>query len=134
MFKKHDLIIFAAAAVLAAAALLMYFTCFDTPGLLVRVSVDSVIVGTYPLNSKTGEVTITEIIGYTGGHCTMRTGDGYASMESAECPDHICVRHSKISRTGECIICMPNRVILEIISPENTSATDSDNNVDAISE
>ena len=40
----------------------------------------------------------------------------------ADCPDQICVHTAEISKDGGSIICLPNRIVLEIISevPENT--------------
>lgn len=40
--------------------------------------------------------------------------DKEVDVTEASCPDKICVRQSPISRTGETIVCMPNRVIVTI--------------------
>lgn len=41
------------------------------------------------------------------------------SMESADCPDQICVHHIPISGAGESIICLPHKLAVEITgSPE----------------
>ncbi len=37
-------------------------------------------------------------------------------MESASCPDQICVRHKPASKDGETIICLPNQVFIEVAS------------------
>lgn len=39
---------------------------------------------------------------------------GQVFMKAAECPDQICVRHKPISKDGESIVCLPNRVVVEI--------------------
>jgi len=39
--------------------------------------------------------------------------NGCISMQSAECPDKLCVKQGKISNIGS-IICLPNKVIIEI--------------------
>ena len=61
--------------------------------------------GTFPLN---------------GGSNVLVIRDGCAFMESADCPDRICVRQGRISRTGEVITCLPNRltVTVEVASEE----------------
>ena len=41
--------------------------------------------------------------------------DGKAFMETATCPDGICVSHRPISRVGESIVCLPHRVIVKVI-------------------
>ena len=37
-------------------------------------------------------------------------------MEEADCPDQICVRHKPVEKNGESIICLPNRVFVEVQS------------------
>lgn len=41
--------------------------------------------------------------------------DGLVYMESADCPDQICVNTGKISLLNQTIICLPNRVVVEIV-------------------
>ncbi len=55
--------------------------------------------GTFPLN---------------GGSNVLVIRDGCAFMESADCPDRICVRQGRISRTGEVITCLPNRLTVTV--------------------
>lgn len=42
------------------------------------------------------------------------TGRGSAYMKWADCPDQICVHHRPVSKNGENIVCLPNRVVVEI--------------------
>ena len=41
-----------------------------------------------------------------------------AYMLEATCPDQLCVRQGSISRVGETIVCLPNRVVVEITGKE----------------
>ena len=41
-------------------------------------------------------------------------------MTSADCPDHLCVKQKAISKEGESIICLPNKVIVEVDSAVNS--------------
>ena len=44
---------------------------------------------------------------------------GKVSMTDADCPDLICVRHKAISKEEDgAIICLPHKVIVEIVSGE----------------
>lgn len=36
------------------------------------------------------------------------------SMKNASCPDKICVKHKRISKNRETIVCLPNKVVVEI--------------------
>ena len=40
--------------------------------------------------------------------------DGIANMYEANCPDQICVDHASISKNGETIVCLPNKVVVTI--------------------
>ena len=45
--------------------------------------------------------------------------DGKAYMETATCPDGICVNHNPIFRDGESIVCLPNGVVVTIIKNDD---------------
>lgn len=40
--------------------------------------------------------------------------DGVVFVESANCKNQVCVKTGKICKKGESIICLPNKVIVEI--------------------
>ncbi|MCR5800175.1 MAG: NusG domain II-containing protein [Lachnospiraceae bacterium] len=40
---------------------------------------------------------------------------GSVYVREADCPDRICVHHVRINRTGETIVCLPHRLVVEII-------------------
>ena len=40
--------------------------------------------------------------------------DGSVHMEEAVCPDHLCIRRGAIRYAGDSIICLPNKVVVEI--------------------
>lgn len=46
---------------------------------------------------------------------------GMVVVEDADCKDQICVRHKPISSRGESIICLPHRLVVEIVGGENTA-------------
>lgn len=47
-------------------------------------------------------------------HNTVKIKNGEVFMQSADCKNQICVKTGKISKSGETIICLPNKVIVEI--------------------
>lgn len=51
--------------------------------------------------------------------------DGEISMIQSSCPDKICVRHRAISMTGENIICLPHKLVIEI-------SADKERNIDGV--
>ena len=45
---------------------------------------------------------------------TVEIKDGAVTVTNADCKNQICVNHAAITKKGESIICLPNRVIAEI--------------------
>ncbi len=158
IFKKADIIIYAAILLLAAAAFLLYFHLHKDTGDTVVVSMDGVEIcrfplsnaadipsgpgtdehskeiakeaedsGSYSVHYDTDSVNVS-VKGYTGGLVDLVIANGQADVTEADCPDHICVKHRPISRAGESIVCLPNRVVVTV---ENT-VTNEINDVDGI--
>ena len=46
--------------------------------------------------------------------------NGKVKMKEADCPDQICVHHRAISKNRETIVCLPNKVVVEIVSSEES--------------
>ena len=53
-----------------------------------------------------------KVIELTGN--TVEIKDGAVTVTNADCKNQICVNHSAITKKGESIICLPNKVIAEI--------------------
>ena len=58
------------------------------------------------------------------GKNTVVVSNKEVYVESADCPDQICVDHAHIMYEGETIVCLPHRLIITIISKEG-SETDA---------
>ena len=41
---------------------------------------------------------------------------GSVHMKDATCPDKLCIKQGTISKNGEQIICLPNQVVIAIVS------------------
>ena len=125
MFKRKDLIIYISILLLAGAVWALWTGLHHESGSAVQVSVDGVSVGSYPLSDDL----TTDIAGYKDGHLTLVISGGEADVIYSSCPDLICVHHSPISHTGESIICMPNRIEIEVIP----DSTDPEPEIDGVS-
>ena len=112
--KRRNDVLLVAVIVAAAAAALILWLILRQEGVMVRVSVDGKEIAAYPL-SQNIEVAIDEL-----GHNTLVIQDGYAYILDADCPDQQCVQQGKISRGGQSIICLPNKLVIEIEGGENT--------------
>ena len=45
-------------------------------------------------------------------------------MRKADCPDQICKNHKPIRKSGETIVCLPHKAVIEISSEEDESEMD----------
>ena len=102
----YDLILIGSILLLALSAFL-FIRGGAAVGAFAEVWVDGELVLTVSL-SDDGEYPIGE------GNLLV-ISDGEAHMKDADCPDKLCVHQGRISRTGERIVCLPNRVIVEIV-------------------
>ena len=106
--RRNDLILICSLLVLIAAAALA-ITLFRTDGDTVTVTVDGMPYGEYPLSEDTTVRIESEL-----GNNVLVIRDGEAYVESADCPDGICSSHRPVSKAGESIICLPNKVVFEV--------------------
>ena len=118
---RNDVSLILAFLVIAAAGMLYLFV-FRHGGDTVKVTVDGEIYGIYPLNRNVSE----EIVSGKDNECVNRFVilDGKAYMEYASCPDGICVDHRPVFRDGESIVCLPNRVVLTVITDNREDSVD----------
>lgn len=102
---RRDLVL--VLALLAVAGILLLVTSGREKGGDVRVEVDGELEGIYPLDEN-GTFTL------NGGTNILVIEDGCAYMKDADCPDRLCVRQGRISRRGETITCLPNRLTVTV--------------------
>lgn len=81
----------------------------------VRVTVDGSVYGIYALGEEQ-EIPIVQD-GVTTNVLTIR--DGKADMTEADCPDKLCVHQKAISKNHEMIVCLPNKVVVEVTGSED---------------
>ncbi len=94
---------------------------FGQQGGQVQVRVAGEVVATWPL-SRDGIYTIE---GADGGTNILVIEDGRACITEASCPDGLCIGMGRISRSGQSIVCLPNQVVVEILS-DGTDGDEAD--------
>jgi len=77
-------------------------------GATVEIKVAGELKGIYKLDEDK-EVHIEGL-----GSNTLEISDGKAFMTYSDCPDQYCVHHRPVSKDGESIICLPNKVVVTI--------------------
>lgn len=109
--SKNDVKFMAVLVVLVLVVLgVFYYLKQNTSGTQVVVSVDGEEYGRYSLD-KNQEIPIV-IDGVTTNLLVIK--DGVADMTEANCPDKLCVYQREISKSNETIVCLPNKVVVEI--------------------
>ena len=110
---KRDLLL---VGILLLAALLLFALTRGTreSGAEAVVTVDGTEVGRYPL-SKAGTFPL------NGGTNILVIENGEAWVTEANCPDKICMAMGKISRNGEFIACLPNRLLIVVEGGEKAA-------------
>ena len=116
------LFLFIASAALIAAAPLLHPAAEAGK---VRITCRGEEYGIYPLDENRTVEVIRE------GHSNVVSiQDSTVHMESADCHNQVCVETGTISCTGETIVCLPNRVVVEILA--DGKGGDADDAVDAV--
>ena len=77
------------------------------------------LLETIRLDTVTDEYTF-EVPGEGGASNTVCVCPGSIAIISANCPDQICVHHSRISRNKETIVCLPDKVVITIENGEDS--------------
>ncbi|ONI39985.1 hypothetical protein AN639_01505 [Candidatus Epulonipiscium fishelsonii] len=108
--KKNDLILILTVGIVAVLAFIA-FNAFSTEGDVINVIIDGQQYGTFPLGKD-------QVIDINGTN-TLEILDNTARMIHANCPDQLCIYQLPISKNRENIICLPNRMILEVVSEDN---------------
>ncbi|WP_310604716.1 NusG domain II-containing protein [Anaerosporobacter sp.] len=107
--KKNDFVLIACLLVVIGVFLVV-FQYTSKAGEIAVVKVEGEVMERLPLNIDT-EIVVT---GKNGGTNKVIVKDGYVSVAEASCPDHYCVKHKKIKKDKETIVCLPNEVVVEI--------------------
>lgn len=108
--RKADVILVALLLALCVVIFGVLQIFIKKDGAAAVVKVDGEIVK--ELDLKTDN--IVEVSGYRGGVNRVEVRDGRVRMTYADCPDELCVKTGWISKTGETIVCLPHRVVVEI--------------------
>ena len=103
--KKADLMVLFGVLVLGAF-LLFAGKVFKVQGDTVIITKDGEIFGKYPL-SDYAEISV-------GDKNTVKIENGCVYMHSATCPDKLCIRQGKTQDSSKKIICLPNKVTIEV--------------------
>ena len=102
-----DIILIGALLVIGVSALIIW-TLSSEGGSYAVVSVDGEVVAEYSLE-------VDGVYYLNGGTNVLVIEDGSAYVREASCPGYQdCVEKGRVSRVGETIVCLPNKLVVEI--------------------
>ncbi len=116
-FQRRDALFLIILAIVLLAAFVILFFFIGETGSYATITVNGEEYGRYSLlQNQEIEITV------DGSICNVAAiEDGSIRMEDANCPDKLCIHQGKIHRSGESIVCLPNRIAITI-----ESSTDSE--------
>ncbi len=82
----------------------------------VIVKVDGVITDRFSLDEPT-----TVTIRGRSGTCRLRIDGGSARIIDSDCPNGLCMAGGSIEETGQSIVCLPHRIVVEATAPARES-------------
>lgn len=105
--KKRDYIFLIAMLLLGGILWFVFRPADSGEQAVVRITVNGQVYGEYPLDEYR-EISIQDT-----NVCVIENGTVY--MKSADCPDQVCVKTKPIHSRAASIICLPNKVSVEIV-------------------
>lgn len=111
LFRIWDVVLIV--LLLALVGLTVYFAVMPRAGAFAEIYVDGELYQKVSL-SKDAEIDL--------DHLKIVVENGMVRVEDADCPDKICERRGAISKAGQTIVCLPNRVVVKITGKGDVEA------------
>ena len=109
--KRLEVLIIAGVLVISLISALV-IELVKEPGQGVIVRINGEEVADYSLS-------IDGIYEINGGTNILHIANGEAWLDDANCPDKLCVKQGKISKDGETITCLPNKVTVTVYGEDD---------------
>jgi hypothetical protein len=111
--KKGDIIIIVVVSIVSMALWLGFNLFQDTSNQKsVVIKSEGAIVAEIPIDATTSASYVVE---NKYGYNEIRIEDGKVFIHSADCKNQLCVTEGVIQEPGRSLICLPNRVVVEIV-------------------
>lgn len=122
VIKKKDFLLGGGILAVAIVLFLVMRVTGSESGNRIQVTVDGAVYGIYSLTEN-------QVIEVKEGdfYNRIRIEDGKAYMEEANCPDGYCERQGKISGGAQTIVCLPHKLVVEVLEADDTSRDSGEN-------
>lgn len=114
--KKGDLLFLIIVLISLVTFMLVRFANFSAEAKNVEVKVDGTTKLKVPLKQSTAR--IYSVVSSEGSLSFIIDKERVYVLEST-CKDKLCIKEGAISRVGESIICLPNRITISIVGEKN---------------
>lgn len=108
IFRKADIILLIMLIVIGAVSSVA-LSMSETSGSRVEIRLNGKLYGSYSL-AEDRTIRIENRKKYN----VVQIRNGKVSVTEASCKNQICVEHAPISKTGETIVCLPNKLSVTI--------------------
>ncbi len=112
--KQPDLFLIAILCIIGIILSFIIYLPRTSSGNFVEVRLDGQVIASYPLDAER-----TETIHAVNGINTFKIKNGTVTMTHADCHDRVCVTMKSISHSGETIVCLPHKLVLEVVTDNN---------------
>ncbi len=110
--NKRDNLIIAIILSIVIIVNLIWPLIFNQKGNYGKIMVDGMIVEYVDLSIEESQ-----IFEYEGVVITF-DGKGHIFISETDCPDKLCLNAGKIKNVGQSIICLPNKVTIQIVGDD----------------
>ncbi|MCH5298407.1 MAG: NusG domain II-containing protein [Ruminococcus sp.] len=117
--NKRDFIAIAVVVILSAAGFL-FLNIGHAQGSEVVITLGGSEYGIYPL----ADDKVIEIKSDVGLN-TVVIENGSVYMKDADCPDRYCVKQGKVKVSGDSVICLPHKLVVEVKSQNGENTIDA---------
>lgn len=124
--KSGDRILILVVAIVTIVLIAIHYWPSDNPTqgpLYANISIDGKLLQKIELTNDIQEFEIKTDRGYD----LLRVSEFGIQVVASDCPQKICMSYGQINKPGEIIVCLPNRMLVEIIG-----SNPSDIQIDAI--
>lgn len=108
------------ATVLLSLGAMLIIALLQEEGDRVLIYQDGELIHTLPLDQDQS----LRIEGAHGLYNMVTIKDGEVLVSEASCPDQVCVRHGPTHDTADPIVCLPNKLVVQVIRGDEADPLD----------
>jgi hypothetical protein len=121
--RKTDYLLLAVICLVALAGYLFFHSADTRTAKLLIIQHDNKVIERIDLGKVTAETRME--VPVQDGTLTLMYDKKGAWVESSPCPEKLCIHQGKITRTGQTIACLPEKVLLTITTPGKEAEFDA---------